>query len=117
MFEGLTVALVTPFREGAIDWDALDRLVDHVIDGGGNGLVPAGSTGESPVLTAEEKRELFRRVRRRAAGRAFVLAGTGTNTTEGTVAQTRLAREEGADGALVVTPYYNKPTQAGLYCR
>lgn len=115
MFAGLTVAMVTPFREGGVDWEAVDRLVDHLLEGGVDGIVPAGSTGESPVLHAEERRDLFRRVRRRVGKRAFVLAGTGTNSTEGTLAQTRMARDEGADGALVVTPYYNKPTQAGLY--
>ncbi len=114
MFEGLTVALVTPFRNGAIDGEAVDRLVEHCVEGGADGLVPSGSTGESPVLTAEERRELFRRVKRASRGRAFLLAGTGTNSTASTVAQTRVAAEEGADGALVVTPYYNKPTPAGL---
>jgi 4-hydroxy-tetrahydrodipicolinate synthase len=115
MFEGLTVAMVTPFREGRVDEEAVDRLVDHLLDGGVDGIVPAGSTGESPVLTEEERRELFQHVRRRVGARAFVLAGTGTNSTASTLAQTALAREAGADGALVVTPYYNKPTQAGLY--
>jgi 4-hydroxy-tetrahydrodipicolinate synthase len=115
MFEGLTVAMVTPFRSGRIDLEGVDRLLDHLLAGGVDGIVPAGSTGESPVLSADERRELFRRVRDRVAGRAFVLAGTGTNSTEGTLEQTRAAREEGADGALVVTPYYNKPTQAGLF--
>jgi 4-hydroxy-tetrahydrodipicolinate synthase len=115
MFEGLTVAMVTPFRGGEIDWEAVDRLVERIVTGGAGGIVPAGSTGESPALSAEERRRLFRRVRERARGRAFVLAGAGTNSTEGTLAQVRMAKEEGADGALVVTPYYNKPTQAGLY--
>ena len=114
MFEGLTVAMVTPFREGKVDGEAVDRLVDHLLEGGVDGIVPGGTTGEGPVLLEEERRELFRRVRRRTAGRAFVLAGTGTNSTASTIAQTILAREEGADGALVVTPYYNKPTPDGL---
>ena len=115
MFTGLTVAMVTPFRQGKVDWEAVDRLVDHLLAGGVDGIVPSGSTGESPTLSTDERRELFRRVRTRVGRRAFILAGTGTNSTEGTLAQTRLAREERADGALVVTPYYNKPTQAGLY--
>jgi len=93
MFEGLTVALVTPFRNGAIDGEALDRLVEHCVEGGADGLVPSGSTGESPVLTAEERRELFRRVKRASRGRAFLLAGTGTNSTASTVAQTRVAKK------------------------
>lgn len=114
MFDGLTVAMVTPFSDGRVDEDAVDRLVDHLIDGGVDGIVPAGSTGESPVLTADERRALFARVVARAAGRAFVLAGVGTNSTEGTLAQARLAREAGADGLLVVTPYYNKPSPAGM---
>jgi 4-hydroxy-tetrahydrodipicolinate synthase len=115
MFEGLTVAMVTPFRDGGVDWDAVDRLLDHLLEGSVNGVVPAGTTGEGPTLTAAERKELFRRVRRRTQGRAFVLAGTGTNSTAATVEQTRVAREEGADGALVVVPYYNKPTQAGMF--
>ncbi len=114
MFEGLTVAMVTPFRGGQVDWDAVDRVVDHLLDGGVDGIVPGGTTGEGPTLGSDDRRELFRRVRQRCGRRAFVLAGTGTNSTEATIAQTRVAREEGADGALVVTPYYNKPTQAGL---
>lgn len=114
MFEGLTVAMVTPFRDGRIDGEAVDRLVEHLITGGVDGIVPAGSTGESPVLSPDERRELFARVVARVGGRAFVLAGVGTNSTEGTLLQASLARETGADGLLVVTPYYNKPTQAGL---
>ena len=114
MFEGLTVAMVTPFRDGRIDGEAVDRLVEHLIAGGVDGIVPAGSTGESPVLSPDERRELFARVVARVNGRAFVLAGVGTNSTERTLVQARLARETGADGLLVVTPYYNKPTQAGL---
>jgi 4-hydroxy-tetrahydrodipicolinate synthase len=114
MFEGLSVAMVTPFRGGSVDWDAVDRLLDHLLDGGVDGIVPAGTTGESPTLTPEERSRLFSRVVERARGRAFVLAGTGSNHTAGVIETTRLARELGADGALVVTPYYNKPTQAGL---
>jgi 4-hydroxy-tetrahydrodipicolinate synthase len=114
MFEGLTVAMVTPFREGRVDWEAADRLLDHLLRGGVDGVVPAGSTGEGPTITLEERRELFRLARRRCGARAFVLAGTGTNDTASTVALTRLAKADGADGALVVTPYYNKPTPAGL---
>jgi 4-hydroxy-tetrahydrodipicolinate synthase len=114
MFEGLTVAMVTPFREGRLDTSAVDRLLDYLLEGGVDGIVPSGTTGEGPTLTAEERRELFRQVRRRTAGKAHLLAGTGTNNTEATILQTRMALEEGADGALIVTPYYNKPSQAGL---
>lgn len=114
MFEGLTVAMVTPFREGRVDWDAADRLLDHLLNGGVDGVVPAGSTGEGATITLEERRELFRFTRRRCGTKAFVLAGTGTNDTASTIALTRAAKEDGADGALVVTPYYNKPTPAGL---
>lgn len=115
MFEGLTVAMVTPFREGRIDWEAADRLLDHLLRGGVDGVVPVGSTGEGPTVTTEERRDIFRFVRRRCGSNAFVLAGTGTNDTASTVELTRAAKEDGADGALVVTPYYNKPTPAGLY--
>jgi 4-hydroxy-tetrahydrodipicolinate synthase len=115
MFEGLTVAMVTPFREGRVDWEAADRLLDHLLRGGVDGVVPVGSTGEGPTVTLEERRDLFRLARRRCGNRAFVLAGTGTNDTASTIELTRAAKEDGADGALVVTPYYNKPTPAGLY--
>jgi 4-hydroxy-tetrahydrodipicolinate synthase len=108
------VAMVTPFREGKVDWDAVDRLLDHLLEGSVNGIVPGGTTGEGPTLTGEERRELFAKVRRRTQGMAFVLAGTGTYNTATTIEQTRMAREEGADGSLVVVPYYNKPTQAGM---
>ena len=114
MFEGLTVAMVTPFREGRVDWEAADRLLDHLLCGGVDGVVPAGSTGEGATITLEERRELFRLARRRCGTKAFVLAGTGTNDTASTITLTRAAKEDGADGALVVTPYYNKPTPAGL---
>jgi 4-hydroxy-tetrahydrodipicolinate synthase len=114
MFDGLAVAMVTPFRDGKVDWDAVDGLLDHLLEGGVDGIVPGGSTGEGPTLQPEERRELIRRASRRAEGKAFILAGTGTNSTDGTIKQTLMAKEEGADGALVVVPYYNKPTQAGL---
>jgi 4-hydroxy-tetrahydrodipicolinate synthase len=114
MFEGLTVAMVTPFRDGRVDWEAAGRLVDHLLVGGVDGIVPVGSTGEGPTVALEERRELVRLVRRCCGTRAFVLAGTGTNDTASTIALTRAAKEDGADGALVVTPYYNKPTPAGL---
>lgn len=113
-FAGLSVAMVTPFRDGAVDWEAVDRLLDHLVEGGVDGVVPAGTTGEGATLDTSEKEELFRRCVARTRGRAFVLAGTGSNDTRATIANTELAERCGADGALVVTPYYNKPTQAGL---
>jgi len=114
MFEGLSVAMVTPFARGNVDWDSVDRLVDYLIDGGVHGIVPSGTTGEGPTLSEAERRELFERVVARSAGRVWVLAGTGSNNTAQVIATTKMARAAGADGALVVTPYYNRPSQAGL---
>jgi 4-hydroxy-tetrahydrodipicolinate synthase len=115
MFKGCFVALVTPFREGAVDYRALDALVDHVLEGGVHGLVPCGTTGESPTLSAEETAEIIKTVTRRAKGRVPVIAGAGTNCTEKTAANSLAALRAGADGVMLVTPYYNKPSQPGLY--
>lgn len=114
MFEGLSVAIVTPMKEGSVDFDALDRLVDHLLQGGVEGFLPCGTTGEGATLTPEERRNVISRVVQRTRGSAWVCPGTGSNDTATTIANTRMARELGADGALVVTPYYNKPTQEGL---
>ncbi|MCA9726735.1 MAG: 4-hydroxy-tetrahydrodipicolinate synthase [Candidatus Eisenbacteria bacterium] len=114
MFEGLSVAMVTPFREGEVDHEAVDRLVDHLLDGQVDGIIPLGTTGEGPTVTMAEREEIVRRVVGRARGKAFVLVGTGTNNTRTSIELTRMAHELGADGALIATPYYNKPTQAGL---
>lgn len=114
MFEGLSVAMVTPFRQGEIDYPALDRLIDHLLDGGVDGIIPLGTTGEGPTVSLAERAEIVTRVVQRARGRAFVLVGTGTNSTRSTIELTQMAKELGADGALIATPYYNKPTQAGL---
>lgn len=114
MFEGLSVAMVTPFRKGEIDYPALDRLLDHLLDGGVDGVIPLGTTGEGPTVSLEERAEIVKRTVQKARGRAFVLVGTGTNNTRSTIELTRMAAELGADGALIATPYYNKPTQAGL---
>jgi len=114
MFEGLSVAIVTPMKEGRVDSGALDRLVDHLLQGGVEGFLPCGTTGEGATLTPEERRQVISRVVQRTRGRAWVCPGTGSNDTATTIENTRLARELGADGALVVTPYYNKPTQEGL---
>ena len=115
MFEGTYVALVTPFRDGRIDQDALGALVNRLVDAGVDGLVPCGTTGESPTLTSREHEELIEAVVGLSGHRVKVLAGTGGNDTAATVTRTRYAARCGADGALVVSPYYNKPTQEGLY--
>lgn len=113
MFEGLSVAMVTPFRGGEVDRDATARLVEHLIGGGVQGLVVSGSTGEAATCTVEERRDLWRFVKERAQGRAWVVAGTGTNSTADSIVLTRMAEEIGLDGAMVVTPFYNKPTPKG----
>ena len=113
MFEGLSVAMVTPFRGGEVDRDATARLVDHLIDGGVHGLVVSGSTGEAATCTVEERRDLWRFVKERAKGRCWIVAGTGTNNTADSIVLTRMAEEIGMDGAMVVTPFYNKPTPKG----
>lgn len=112
---GSMTALVTPFHDGDIDWPRVDMLVDRQIEGGTDWLVPCGTTGEAPTLTADEHHQLLEAVLTRAAGRRPVMAGTGTNSTAETVRRTRLAQEAGADAALVVAPYYNRPTEEGLY--
>jgi len=115
MFNGSIVALVTPFTEqGAIDFAALDGLVDFHLVNGTRGLVIAGTTGESATLGRAEFAETLARVFERAGGRIPVIAGTGSASTAAAVELTETARHEGADAALVVTPYYNRPTQAGL---
>ena len=114
MFEGLSVALVTPFKDGALDEPAIAALVDHVVKGGTDVLVVAGSTGEAPALTRDERRRLYALVKSANAGRARLVAGTGTNVTRDTIELTQEAKAAGYDGAMVVVPYYNKPTPAGL---
>src|SRR5262249_25680420 len=115
VFKGSMVALVTPFRDGDVDWKALDALVDFHISAGTDALVPAGTTGESPTLTHEENDAVVAAVVRRAKGRIPVMAGTGSNSTAEAIAMTRHAKENGADGSLQVAPYYNRPTQEGLF--
>jgi len=115
MFKGSLVALITPFRDGVVDETAFQSLVDWQIKQGTHGLVPCGTTGESPTLSHKEHRRVVELCIEAAAGRVPVIAGTGSNSTEEAIALTRHAKEAGADGALVVTPYYNKPTQEGLY--
>jgi len=113
MFEGLTVAMVTPFRAGAVDHDATARLIDFLLEGGVEGLVISGSTGEAATCTVEERRALWRFAKERVRGRVPLVAGTGTNNTEESIRLTQMAEELGLDGAMIVTPYYNKPTPRG----
>jgi 4-hydroxy-tetrahydrodipicolinate synthase len=115
MFAGCTVALVTPFREGEVDYQALQASVDWQIAQGTPVISPVGTTGESPTLSHEEHEHVIAAVVERAAGRAKVLPGTGSNATAEAVRLTRFAARAGADGALLVAPYYNRPTQEGLY--
>jgi 4-hydroxy-tetrahydrodipicolinate synthase len=114
MFKGSFVALVTPFQNGTVDVAKLEELVELHIEANTSGLVPCGTTGESATLTHEEHELVIGTVVRRAAGRIPVLAGTGSNSTAEAVHLTRFAKEVGADAALVITPYYNKPPQKGL---
>lgn len=114
MFNGSMPALVTPFTNGELDLDALKRLVDWHIDQGSTGLVPVGTTGESPTLTHDEHETVVAEVVKAAAGRVPVIAGAGSNNTVETIRFVQFAAEVGADAALIVTPYYNKPTQRGL---
>jgi len=114
MFKGSLPALVTPFRNGEVDVDALKKLVDWHIAQGSHGIVPVGTTGESPTLSHEEHDMVVETVVKQVAGRVPVIAGAGSNNTIETVRLVKAAKAAGADAALVVTPYYNKPTQRGL---
>jgi len=113
--EGSMVALVTPFSGGEVDWDALARLIELQIEGGTQGLVPCGTTGESPTLSHDEHDKVIEFTVAKAAGRLPVVAGTGSNATAEAVRLTQHAKDAGADACLVVNPYYNKPTQQGMY--
>jgi 4-hydroxy-tetrahydrodipicolinate synthase len=114
MFEGVLTALVTPLRDGGIDEPALRGLVERQIDAGIDGLVPCGSTGESATLSHAEHRRVVEIVVQATRGRVPVVAGTGSNNTQEAIELTLHAKEAGADGALLISPYYNKPTQEGL---
>jgi 4-hydroxy-tetrahydrodipicolinate synthase len=114
MFKGSIPALVTPFKNGAVDVDTLKRLVEWHIEQGSNGLVPVGTTGESPTLSHREHEIVVEEVVNAAAGRIPVIAGAGSNNTVEAIRFMEHAKAVGADGALVVTPYYNKPTQRGM---
>lgn len=114
-FRGSITALITPFADGRIDEEAFEAFVDWQIGEGTHGLVPCGTTGESPTLSHDEHRRVVELCIKTARGRVPVIAGTGSNSTEEAISLTRHAADAGADAALVVTPYYNKPTQEGLY--
>lgn len=114
MFKGSMPALVTPFKDGQLDLETLKKLVDWHVDQGSHALVPVGTTGESPTLSHEEHDLVVETVVQQAAGRIPVVAGAGSNNTAETVRLVKAAKAAGADAALVVTPYYNKPTQEGL---
>jgi 4-hydroxy-tetrahydrodipicolinate synthase len=115
VFAGCTVALVTPFRDGAVDEARLSRLLEWHIDQGTPSLSPVGTTGEAPTLTHEEHERVIAFVVEAVAGRAKVVPGTGSNSTAEAIRLTRFAARAGADGALLVAPYYNRPTQEGMY--
>jgi 4-hydroxy-tetrahydrodipicolinate synthase len=115
MFSGTFTALVTPFRNGEVDVEALEGMVEFQIQHGVSGLVPCGTTGETPAMSEAEDRVVVETVVRVANGRVPIIAGTGSNSTDMAVKYTRMAQEVGADGSLQVAPYYNKPTQEGLY--
>jgi len=115
MFTGSLVALVTPFKQGMVDEDKLVELVEFHVQKGTNGLVPCGTTGESATLSHEEHQRVIEITIKAARKRIPVIAGTGSNNTEEALMLTRFAQEAGADAVLMITPYYNKPTQKGLY--
>jgi 4-hydroxy-tetrahydrodipicolinate synthase len=114
-FAGLTVALVTPFKSGAVDEAGLRKLVDFHVESGTDCVSPVGTTGESPTLTHDEHERVIAIVCEQAAGRLKVVAGTGSNSTTEAIRLTRFAKKSGADAALMVAPYYNKPTQEGFF--
>jgi 4-hydroxy-tetrahydrodipicolinate synthase len=115
MFKGSNVALVTPFKNNKLDEETYIKLIHFHIENGTNGLVPAGTTGESPTLSHEEHEKVIELCVRESKGKLPVFAGTGSNSTEEAISLTAHAEKIGANGALIVTPYYNKPTQEGLY--
>jgi len=115
MFKGSNVALVTPFKNNQLDVDCYIKLIHFHLKNGTNGLVPAGTTGESPTLSHKEHEQVIELCIKESKGKIPVIAGTGSNSTEEAISLTKHAEKVGADGVLVVTPYYNKPTQEGLY--
>lgn len=115
MFTGSMVALVTPFKNGQVDWPALEGLVGFHLKSGTDGIVPCGTTGESATLSHQEHDDVIKAVIRAVNKRVPVIAGTGSNSTDEAVRLTREAEKSGADGALMISPYYNRPTQEGIY--
>ncbi len=115
MFNGSCVALVTPFRNGSVDYETLKKLVNWHIEQGTDCIVPCGCTGEAATLNHEEHRKVIKTVLKEVAGKIKVMPGTGSNSTWEAIELTEYAKKAGADGALIITPYYNKPTQEGLY--
>lgn len=115
MFSGSLVALITPFQNGKIDYKTLEELIEFQLDSGTDGIVPVGTTGESPTLTHEENKKVIEFVVKTVGGQIPVIAGTGSNSTAEAIDMTEYARKVGADASLQVTPYYNKPTQEGFY--
>src|SRR5882724_2623062 len=115
MFTGSLVPIVTPFQKGQVDRDGLERVIEYVLAGGSDGLIPCGTTGESATLTHEEHEEIIRWTIEIARKRVPVIAGTGSNSTAEAIRLTTAAERAGADGALLISPYYNKPTQEGLF--
>ena len=115
MFKGSIVALITPFKDNRLDEEAYRSIIDYHLKNGTNGLVPGGTTGESPTITHDEHKKIIQISVKESNGKIPVIAGTGSNSTTEAIELTKFAEKSGADGALVVTPYYNKPTQEGLY--
>ena len=115
MFRGTFTAVVTPFRNGAVDFSALEKLIENQIAAGVTGIVAVGTTAESPTLSHDEKHKIIERTIEIAKGRCQVIAGAGTNSTKDSIEAAKFAEKAGADGALLVAPYYNKPSQEGLY--
>jgi len=115
MFSGSMVALVTPFKDGGVDWRSLEGLIEFHLENGTHGIVPCGTTGESATLSHQEHDEVIRAVIKTVNKRVPVIAGTGSNSTDEAVRLTREAERSGADGALMISPYYNRPTQEGIY--
>src|SRR4026208_248063 len=115
MFTGSMVALITPFTGGKVDWQSLERLIDFHIESGTHGIVPCGTTGESATLSHEEHDEVIKAVIKAVNRQLPAIAGTGSNSTDEAVRLTRAAEKSGADGALMISPYYDRPTQEGIY--
>lgn len=115
MFHGSITALITPFKNGEIDWPAYENFIEWQISNGTHALVPCGTTGESPTLTHDEHMSIIKRCVDVVKGRIPIIAGTGSNSTQEAIELTQHAKESGADAALIVTPYYNKPSQDGMY--